>query len=358
MPSPRQTPSQTVGPFFGVGLTRPSQSQHVLVSDLTDGERIRIEGTVLDGVGQPDRGRARRDLAGQRARPVSPRRSTPAPRRSIRRSSASAAARPMPTASFGSTPSNPARFSRRRGRHAPHLNVTVFARGMLVHAFTRMYFADDPLEHDPALALVDSARAWHARRRTHGASGGRVVYRWDIHLQGERRPCSSTHDLRPRLGGVLRSVRRRRPHRGRVRRSPAHRQSAGGRSRAGPRRGGRGVIPAAAAGAIAPLPPRARDRRRRDSPRRRRDRACRPSSWSASCAARWAPTTPAFVHRGATSQDIVDTAAILGAAAGHGADRRTVEGGDRRLIAPRQSASAPSWPGGRTGSRRRRSRSA
>jgi protocatechuate 3,4-dioxygenase beta subunit len=53
MPSPRQTPSQTVGPFFGVGLTRPSQSQHVLVSDRTDGERIRIEGHVLDGVGRP-----------------------------------------------------------------------------------------------------------------------------------------------------------------------------------------------------------------------------------------------------------------------------------------------------------------
>ena len=39
MPSPPQTPSQTVGPFFSIGLSRPSQSQHVLVNDLTEGER-------------------------------------------------------------------------------------------------------------------------------------------------------------------------------------------------------------------------------------------------------------------------------------------------------------------------------
>ena len=49
----RQTPSQTVGPFFGVGLTRASQSQSVMVNELTEGERIRIEGTVFDGAGAP-----------------------------------------------------------------------------------------------------------------------------------------------------------------------------------------------------------------------------------------------------------------------------------------------------------------
>ena len=36
--------------------------------------------------------------------------------------------------------------------------MTVFARGMLVHAFTRMYFAGDPLETDPTLALVGGSR--------------------------------------------------------------------------------------------------------------------------------------------------------------------------------------------------------
>ena len=60
------------------------------------------------------------------------------------------------------------------------------ARGMLVHAFTRVYFAGDPLETDPTLALVDVSRrdTLVAERTVH--QGGRVVYRWDIHLQGER----------------------------------------------------------------------------------------------------------------------------------------------------------------------------
>jgi len=45
----KQTPSQTVGPFYAIGLTR--QSMNVLASDATQGERIRIEGQVFDGDG-------------------------------------------------------------------------------------------------------------------------------------------------------------------------------------------------------------------------------------------------------------------------------------------------------------------
>ena len=72
-------------------------------------------------------------------------------------------------------------------RHAPHVNVTVFARGMLVHAFTRMYFC--------RRSRSTRIRRWRwstsARRDTLVAErtatrDGRVVYRWDIHLQGER----------------------------------------------------------------------------------------------------------------------------------------------------------------------------
>ena len=70
------------------------------------------------------------------------------------------------------------------------------------------------------------------------------------------------------------------------------------------------------------------------------------------------PDNAGFVHRGATSQDIVDTAAILATSARHGADRRTAEGGDRRVDRARRSPSrTPSWPDGRTVSRHRRSRS-
>jgi protocatechuate 3,4-dioxygenase alpha subunit len=183
MPPARQTPSQTVGPFFGVGLTHPSQSQHVLVSERTEGERVRIEGQVLDGVG-----RAVEDAlveiwqANAHGRYRHARDTGPAP---------------LDPAFFGfgrcpTDPNGAFRFdtvkpgSIQAGgqRHAPHVNVTVFARGMLVHAFTRMYFADDPLDADPTLALVDGVRR-HTLVAERSTGGGRVVYRWDIRLQGE-----------------------------------------------------------------------------------------------------------------------------------------------------------------------------
>ena len=185
--SPRQTAVADRRPVLrGRPDAAPSQSQHVL-RDAT--ARTASAFASRDGCSTataPDRGRAGRDLAGQRARPVSTTRSTPAPRRSIRRSSASAAAHRRPTGPFGSTPSNPVRSRAANGAaQAPHISVTVFARGMLVHAFTRMYFGDDALDADPALALVDSARrrTLVAERTTNGSL---VVYRWDIRLQGER----------------------------------------------------------------------------------------------------------------------------------------------------------------------------
>jgi protocatechuate 3,4-dioxygenase alpha subunit len=69
---------------------------------------------------------------------------------------------------------------------APHINVVVFARGMLSHAYTRIYFADDPAnDHDPVLnSIKDKARAQTLLARPAAENGG-VVYRFDIRLQGE-----------------------------------------------------------------------------------------------------------------------------------------------------------------------------
>jgi protocatechuate 3,4-dioxygenase, alpha subunit len=69
---------------------------------------------------------------------------------------------------------------------APHINVTVFARGMLVHAFTRIYFADEPAnDTDSVLASIRDK----LRRRTLIAAreerNGKPIYRFDIRLQGE-----------------------------------------------------------------------------------------------------------------------------------------------------------------------------
>ena len=68
---------------------------------------------------------------------------------------------------------------------APHINVIVFARGMLSHAYTRLYFSDetDRNMHDPVLQSIESPR-----RQTLVAERNdtRDVprYLFDIHLQG------------------------------------------------------------------------------------------------------------------------------------------------------------------------------
>ncbi len=67
---------------------------------------------------------------------------------------------------------------------APHINVTVFARGILWHLNTRIYFAGDPAnENDPVLSLVPEDR-----RKTLMAFEDRKqpgAWRFDIHLSGE-----------------------------------------------------------------------------------------------------------------------------------------------------------------------------
>jgi protocatechuate 3,4-dioxygenase alpha subunit len=70
-----------------------------------------------------------------------------------------------------------------RGRNAPYLSVCVFARGLLVHLFTRIYLPGDEtaLAADPLLARLDGAR----RDTLIAKDDGRGTYRFDIRLQGE-----------------------------------------------------------------------------------------------------------------------------------------------------------------------------
>ncbi len=72
-------------------------------------------------------------------------------------------------------------------RQAPHINVNVFARGLLKQLVTRIYFSDRAAENarDPVLASIGD----HAARATLIAekiapAGGFTSYRFDIVLQG------------------------------------------------------------------------------------------------------------------------------------------------------------------------------
>ncbi len=154
------TPSQTVGPFFGVGM--PFERGEQLAPPESAGA-MRIEGQVLDGKGEPvpdalleiwqpatGFGRARTDSEG----------------------------------AFSFTTVKPGPVPAPDGRmQAPHFNVTVFARGLLRHLVTRMYFPDETQANadDPVLNLVEPAR-----RETLIAKNCGGVLRFDVRLQGER----------------------------------------------------------------------------------------------------------------------------------------------------------------------------
>ena len=154
------TPSQTVGPFFGVGL--PFEKGEQLAPPGAAGV-MRIEGQVLDGKGEPvpdalleiwqpatGFGRARTDSEG---------------------------AFSFTTVKPGPVPAPDG------GMQAPHFNVTVFARGLLRHLVTRMYFPDESEANgaDPVLNLVEPAR-----RETLIAKNCGGVLHFDVRLQGER----------------------------------------------------------------------------------------------------------------------------------------------------------------------------
>ncbi len=183
MTARRQTPSQTVGPFFGLSLSRVAQN--VLVDATAAGQHIRIEGSVFDGAGAPIDDAMieiwQADASGRYHHPLD---AHEAAHGSRFRGFGRAETTSQGTYFFDTIKPGPVRGAG-GGWQAPHLNVVVFARGMLLHAFTRMYFSDDDsTATDALLTRIDPAR----RRTLIGErvdQDGRVVYRWDIHLQGE-----------------------------------------------------------------------------------------------------------------------------------------------------------------------------
>jgi protocatechuate 3,4-dioxygenase alpha subunit len=155
---PEPTPSQTVGPYFAIGLS--NRPLAVLVPN-----GLRIAGQVLDGAGEPipdavveiwqaDSSGTYRDGFGWG------------------RCGTDAEGR----YSFSTEKPGPV------GGRAPHVNVLVHSRGLLKPVFTRMYFpGDDANAADPLLsALPDDDRASLV------AEADGDGFRFDIRLQGDR----------------------------------------------------------------------------------------------------------------------------------------------------------------------------
>jgi protocatechuate 3,4-dioxygenase, alpha subunit len=66
---------------------------------------------------------------------------------------------------------------------APHINLIVFARGLLKHLYTRVYFAGDPAnQDDPVLAMIPGER----RDTLIAHAAGPDTWNFEIHLCGDR----------------------------------------------------------------------------------------------------------------------------------------------------------------------------
>lgn len=175
----QQTPSQTVGPYLRIGLIS-GDKQNDLVNEATSGERIRIIGAVTDGNGDPILDAMveiwQADANGIFNHPADPLREQADPHfRGFGR-----AENPM----AGQYEFKTIKPGGRDGQ-APHINVHVFARGLLVHAMTRIYFADEPAnDNDLVLQSVDADRRRTLLANREG-SGDLPTYRFDIHMQGD-----------------------------------------------------------------------------------------------------------------------------------------------------------------------------
>lgn len=179
-----QTGSQTVGPFFAPALLRDDARRNVLTQPETAGERMRIEGRVLDGDGVPVPDAMveiwQANAHGRYHHPADqgPAALDPSFLGFGRSGTAEDGSYWFETVKPGPVPFNGERLQ------APHICVTVFSRGLLNHLVTRLYFEDEPANaEDPLLQCVPNhRRATLLARREPG--GGVVVYRFDIVLQG------------------------------------------------------------------------------------------------------------------------------------------------------------------------------
>ena len=179
------TPSQTVGPFFEFGLLRPPHSE--LVPGGTPGAIV-ITGMVCDGLGAPVVD-AMLEIwqaapSGRYAHSDDPRDDLICPDgfTGFGRTGTDAAGEfRFLTVKPGSVPWTDGR------PQAPHLNVSVFARGLVHRLVTRMYFPDeaDANATDPLLCSIEDPAACATLIAAQEVSG----LRFDIGLQGDGETC-------------------------------------------------------------------------------------------------------------------------------------------------------------------------
>jgi protocatechuate 3,4-dioxygenase alpha subunit len=169
------TPSQTVGPFLSLGLTWPEG--YLVVPPGTPGA-IRIAGVLTDGAGAPvgdgQIETRQADADGRFDHPDDPRGASWSGFRGFGRCATDAEGR------FEIITVKPGLLG---DGQAPHIDVTVLARGLLDRVVTRIYFPDEAAANaaDPLLGSLPPERA----ATLVAQEAGQGELRFDIRLQGE-----------------------------------------------------------------------------------------------------------------------------------------------------------------------------
>lgn len=188
-----QTPGQTIGPYFAYCLTpepygRKGVADNVLAGPATKGEHIRITGRLVDGGGAPlDDALVeiwQANSAGRYDHPADARTDValdPAFKGFGRCMTDKDGRFTFDTVKPGRVPGQGNRLQ------APHIGLIIHSRGMLSHAYTRMYFSDEAAANseDPVLGSIDAERRPTIIARREDTPGG-AVYHLDIHMQGDR----------------------------------------------------------------------------------------------------------------------------------------------------------------------------
>lgn len=188
----RETPSQTAGPYVHIGLAPRAAGFDIFENELGQdiagpnaaGERIRIEGLVIDGTGSPIKDVLleawQADALGQYAHPEG---GTVEPGfRGFGRVITDFASGEwaFDTIKPGPTP------GRNGATQAPHISLWIVARGINIGLNTRLYFDDEAEANasDPVLNGIE----WENRRptliATRSERDGLPIYRFDIRIQG------------------------------------------------------------------------------------------------------------------------------------------------------------------------------
>jgi len=194
LPYLKETPSQTAGPYVHIGLAPGAAGFEIYDSELgwdiagpqAEGERIRVEGIVIDGTGSPVKDVLieawQANAAGIYAHPEASGRTEPGFRGWGR------VITDFETGQWGFDTVKPGPVPGRNGTtQAPHINLWIVARGVNLGLNTRLYFSDEAEANaaDPVINLIE----WERRRATliavRSDDGDVPVYRFDIRLQGE-----------------------------------------------------------------------------------------------------------------------------------------------------------------------------